>query len=440
MINYIATDTLTTNVESRNLGIINFGTDNLYPNYSTIIGTNSAGLRRCLNVFQSFVYGAGMTVNAGFWKMPVNIYGLRVDQLLRRLVSDYSIHKGFAFKVIYNAAFERVGVVPVNFEQCRLVFPDDAGRVTQIKVCKDWSAKRINAEDVKTYDAYTDDINTIIRQVENAGGFDKWNGHLYYYGSNGEVKYPHSMFHDVLEDCLSDIAIKKGKNSNVHTNFMASHLLQLPFKFDDIVKSNSANTVNIKAEAEVQREAFKEEIKKFQAAENQGKILLIENPLKDQNGNIIPIKLDKFDIQDYDKVFELTERTIKDNIRGAYQIPAILLDPVATGFSTEIMQSFYNYYNIITSKDRQIFEEVFMEIFKFWHGSQASNDYSIEPLQYMGDEETGGILAVQLGVGGTTAMQSILVDPILTVDQKIGILQVLFGLDEATSKLMLGIK
>jgi hypothetical protein len=37
-------------------------------------------------------------------------------------------------------------------------------------------------------------------------------------------------------------------------------------------------------------------------------------------------------------------------------------------------------------------------------------------------------------------MQSILVDPILTVDQKIGILQVLFGLDEATSKLMLGIK
>lgn len=383
MINYIATDTLTTNVESRNLGIVNFGTDNLYPNYSAIISTNSAGLRRCLNVFQSFVYGAGMTVNSGFWKMPVNIYGLRVDQLLRRLVSEYSIHKGFAFKVIYNAAFERVGVVPVNFEQCRLVFPDDAGRVTQIKVCKDWSAKRINAENVKTYDAYTNDIDTIIRQVERAGGFDKWNGHLYYYGANGEVKYPHSLFHDVLEDCLSDIAIKKGKNSNVHTNFMASHLLQLPFKFDDIVKSNSANTVNIKAEAEVQREAFKEEIKKFQAAENQGKILLIENPLKDQNGNIIPIKLDKFDIQDYDKVFELTERTIKDNIRGAYQIPAILLDPVATGFSTEIMQSFYNYYNIITAKDRQIFEEVFMEIFSFWHGSQASNDYSIKPLQYM---------------------------------------------------------
>jgi hypothetical protein len=213
MINYIATDTLTTNVESRNLGIVNFGTDNLYPNYSAIISTNSAGLRRCLNVFQSFVYGAGMTVNSGFWKMPVNIYGLRVDQLLRRLVSEYSTHKGFAFKVIYNAAFERVGVVPVNFEQCRLVFPDDAGRVTQIKVCKDWSAKRINAEDVKTYDAYTNDIDTIIRQVERAGGFDKWNGHLYYYGANGEVKYPHSMFHDVLEDCLSDIAIKKGKTA-----------------------------------------------------------------------------------------------------------------------------------------------------------------------------------------------------------------------------------
>lgn len=440
MINYIATDTLTTNVENRSFGIINFGADNLYPNYSAIIAQNSAGLRRSLNVFQSFCYGNGMTTNAGFWKMPVNIYGLRVDQLLRRLVSDYSIHKGFAFKLVYNGALEVVGIVPVAFEQCRLLMPDDSGRITQVKVCGDWSAKRINAEDVKIYDTYTDNIDTILRQIEAAGGFDRWNGHIYYYGENGEVKYPHSMFHDVLEDCLSDIAIKKGKNSNVHTNFMASHILQLPYTFDDLANQINGTSVDVRATGDTLREEYKENIKKFQAAENQGKIMLLENPFKDHNGAMVKFTLDKFDIQDYDKVFELTERTIKDNIRGAYQIPPILLDPVATGFSTEIMQSFYNYYNIITSKDRQIFEEVFMEIFKFWHGSQASNDYSIQPLQYMGDEETGGILAVQLGVGGTTAMQAILVDPILTVDQKIGILQVLFGLDEATSRIMLGIK
>jgi hypothetical protein len=439
MIKYIATDTLNTRTENRNFEIYNYGTDNLYPNYSQIIGENSAALGRCLKTYRAFLFGGGMTTDSGFWKKTINIYGLRIDQFLRTLIEQFSIHNGFSFKVIYNLALEPVGFVPVPFENCRLAYADDNGLINKIKYYKDWSAARIEKNAIKEFDVFTNDKDSIAKQIENAGGIEKWNGQIFYYGKNGEVKYPHAYFHDVLEDCLTDIALKKGKNSNAHTNFMGSHIFQLPFTFEDLVATINETNPDVSASAETLRNEYVANLEKFQGAENQGKIMMIENPFKDNDGKMIPFALNKVDVQNLDKLYEGTEITIKENIRGCYQIPPILLDPVAVGFSTEIMQSFYNYYNIVTQQYRQIFEEVFMTIFSNFNGKNATADYSIKPLQYMGDEETGGILAVQLGVGGTTAMQSILVDPILTVDQKIGILQVLFGLDEATSKLMLGL-
>jgi len=254
MINYIAADTLITTKENRNFGIINFGDDNKYPNYSAIIAKNSAALKRCISVYTAFVYGLGMTTNSGFWKMPVNIYGLRVDQFLRRIIGEYAAHKGFAFKVIYNGALEPTGFVPLDFECVRLTEPDDMGRVSKVKVCKDWTAKRIDAKkDIKEYDLFNPNFDVVLAQLEGAGGIDKWNGQVFYYGENGEVRYPHSMFHDVLEDTLSDIAIKKGKNANVHTNFMGSHLLQLPFTFAEMVDQINKTNPDARTSAEILR-------------------------------------------------------------------------------------------------------------------------------------------------------------------------------------------
>jgi hypothetical protein len=388
MLVYEATDTLTIKTENRKFDIYNFGEDNLYPNNNNILASHSAALLRCIKVYCNFIYGKGMTVDNGFWKMPVNIYGLRTDQLLRTLQKDYAIHKGFAVKLIYNALLEVIGIIPIPFEKLRLAYADDFGRIVKIKYCKDWSATRIEKKDIIEYDVYNSSKDVISRQIEAAGGLETWDGQIYYYGNNGEVGYPHCYYHSAYEDVLSDIQIKKGKNASVHTNFMGSHMIELPYTFESLVDTGVTDPAERKKKAQTMRDAYMEVIKTFQSCEKAGNIMLLENPVRDNDGKLVNINLKKFDLQNFDGIYQYTENSIKDNIRGVYSIPTILLDPVATGFSTEIMAAFYNYYNITTSSDRQIFEEVFMTLFGNFKMPYQVSDFSIEQLNYLQNDAT----------------------------------------------------
>jgi len=382
MITLTAKDTLVIE-EHRNLGIYNFGIDNLYPNWSVNFAENSPSLHAALCVYERFIFGDGMTHSKDFWKRKINIYGLRVDQFLRRIVRSYAIHRGFAFKVLWNGAGEITGIVPVKFENCRLGKADDNGVVKKIRYCNDWSKKRLyDQKDILEYDVYNDDIEIIHRQAELAGGWDNYKGQIFYWGDNGELKYPHNSFHSVLEDCATDIGIKNGKNANVSTNFVASHMMELPFTFQEIADELNAKVPEggRKVDPDQLREDYKKQMTSFQSNENVGKFMLVENTKTDNEGKQIPIKVEKFELQNYDKMNEYTEKSVKENIRQNYNIPPILLQETATGFSTEIFKHAYNYFNELTKYDRQIFEETFIEIFENWV-NDVQHDLSIKQLE-----------------------------------------------------------
>jgi len=428
-----ATDTLVKNVENRGFGIINFGTDNKYPNYTRIISDNSAALKRVQQIYRDFVFGNGISTDTPFWKMIINPYGLRVDQLLRRNINDFSEHKGCAIQVVYNGAYEKIGFVPLPFETFRLEKPDDNGITKKVKYYKDWSAARIDKNKIQTFDVYNPDPSVIASQMEAAGGPDKYKGQIFYYGDNGEVKYPHNMFHAAIEDAITDIAAKNGRNANVSTNFMASHFFQLPFTFADYAKETGDTVESV-------TEDWQAKLANFQSAENLGKLMLFDNGMIDNEGKMRKVEITKLDLQNYDGMFSETEQTVKDNLRGQYRAPAILFDPVATGFSTDIMDAAYNFYNNITGTDRKIHEEIMTELFANYTNAEiVPHPLEIEPLSYLGYDEggDGSPLAVQLGVGGTSAMQNILIDPVLTDNQKIETLQILFGLSEENAKKMM---
>jgi len=374
MITLTATDTLV-HVENRALGIIKYGDDNLYPNYSRIMAENSGGLKRCISIKDRFVYGKGVTENDGFWKARVNPAGLRVDQFVRYLINEWSVHNGFAIQIGYNGLLEKTHIQLFPYETCRLPIQDDEGGISHIQYCDDWSKKRLDKGDVVKYSLYTKDKDVIMSQIELAGGFDKWKGHLLYFGKHGQTVYPYSTFHSVLEDVITDIKLKKGKNANVSTNFLVSHILQLPFLFKDITPYPTDTDGSVfKAE-------FVESLQKFQGLENLGKLCMLENPSKDKDGNFVPYKFDKLDVQNFDKLYEYTEKSVADAIRQNYSQPEILHNAVATGFSTEILDSFYNLYNQITALDRQVIEETLMEVFSGWHTDiNPSNNYSLQPL------------------------------------------------------------
>ena len=394
MITLSTTDTLDVKKENRNFGIYNYGEDNLYPNNNRVLANNSSALKRCIKTYGDFLFGNGMTTSEDFWRKKVNVSGLRVDQFLRRLVkNEYPVHGGFAFKVVYNGALDPISVVPLPFETLRLAKSDDFGVIKKIRYHKDWSLKSIKKQDIVTYDVYNPNKEIIAGQIELAGGFENWNHQIFYYGENGEVKYTHCSFHASLEDVVTDVQLKKGRNANASTNFMASHILKLPVSWeemaDEIIATSPNENINREKVIEDIKQQWKDALGSFQSAENIGKIMMLTSKRLDNDGKVIFPELEKIDIQDYDKLYDLTLKIVKDNIRDEYQIPNILLEHVNTGFSTEEMEQAYNYYNNITQNIRQIFEEVFLEIFpKMFTGYDLSDNFSIQKLKYIKNETT----------------------------------------------------
>jgi len=137
---------------------------------------------------------------------------------------------------------------------------------------------------------------------------------------------------------------------------------------------------------------------------------------------------------------------------------------VGGNFGADAMKNSYNFYNSHTESDRIILQRYFKHLFKNWN-TPIQSDFEIEPLKYESeivdltkvpevlfgslslnekrillgqpelltavDDKT--MLSEKLGVGGTQSLVSITTDPIMTPEQKRGLIKILFNFtDEQT--------
>lgn len=402
--------------------IQNYDADNNYPGRIMDIIKASGTATSCANLYAKFINGKGFKDQV-FWQSKINRKGLTVDKLLRETSKDFSKVKGFAIHVNYNALFKINEVAPVPFDYCRLGFSDDNRYVAKIAVYDDWACKKekkINKEKIAYIDVYNRNPDVILSQIEKAGGIDNYKGQILWYSFEGAA-YPLSICDPVIEDVIADSGIKKFRLRTTSTSFMPSHIFEYPYEF----------------ESEEERQNEKDTIAKFQGTENVNKVLMMENP----GGADTPIKITKVDWQDTDKIYESTNRTVKDSIIECFSIPPVLLGVAVSGKlgTADEIRDAYFFYNSITSDERRIFEEIFTEIFSNYRNPiNPSGDYSIMPLEFsVGTSEKPALISV-LGIGGTTALTGIL-EGQLKDFQKINALVIIFGLshDDAV-KLVLG--
>lgn len=443
--------------------VLNFDFDNIYPQRVEDILNDSSTGTSCKRIRTKFIIGGGFK-DADFYKLVVNRQGLTADKLLRKIAEDVS---NFSYSVALHFNYNSLGeFVEINFipiSNVRLCDPLDEEYKDKIAIYDDWGKvkrKNISFKDIQFIDKFTTEPLEVIAQAEALNQYDKqgnlvvsgwelYKGQVLFLTPN-ENEYPLAFFDSVLEDMIVQGKMKRFKFSSISNNFLASHIL-----------------VTGEKETTEDENNFIENLIEFQGSDDASKILWLQ-----KESNEDTIELEKVDIQNFDGMYKFTEESSKDNIIQLYNIPTVLFMRVAgsLGGGNEIKEA-YSYYNSVTSDERLFIEELFTMIFSRWHveGVNPTNDFSIIPLEapksssnisseYFpfytkneirianGDEPIEDIsandktLVETLGVGGLQGLTSILIDPALTYEQKLGTLKVVFGLDENQAVIILGQK
>lgn len=349
--------------DDRSLGIINYDVDNAYPQRVVDIVNGSGIGVECVNIYFRFINGSGFADDL-LGKKILDGKRLTADKLLRKNAFDFARHNGFAIHFNYDINGNKTTVNAVPFANCRIAIDND-GNPIKIALYDDWNRERVKRIDKKKVDfinLYNPDPQSVQKEIEAAGGIEKYKGQVYYHGAEGELVYPLCHYDSELEDIETDAQIKLFKYRNISGSFMASHMM---VRYGNV-------------EGQTPYDEWVEQIKQFQGADNFNRVLAAEIDTPEQKPEIIP-----FTHQNNDKLFEYHETSTQENIRKVFTIPKIFLDaiPGQLGLSAQLKDA-VEFYNRVTQDERAVLEETYDYLFADM-GLGAS--YSIKELT-MGTE------------------------------------------------------
>jgi hypothetical protein len=347
--------------ENRVRGILNYDTSNDYPQKVERIIDDSGRATLCCDIYSRFLEGIGFNADL-INELVVNKRLVTAWDLLQSVVYDYSRFHGLSIHVNYNALGQIVSLTHIPFKYCRLGIPDDREYVGKIAIYNNWDRskrRQLKVNEIIWINIFNPRKDIILSQVEKAGGWNNYNGQIYWHSKLGDSTYPLSSADAVLEDCVTDGQIKTFKYNNVTTNFLASHLFITKGKIEGDNESSNLET----------------DLMEFQGAENANKIMHVELERDEEVPDLKP-----FETVNNDKLFEYTEQSIHENIRKQYLIPPVLTGDLIAGKlgTSEEIYDAYALYNALTMKERNMLGRIFKRLFSIWHES-LGDDFSIKP-------------------------------------------------------------
>ena len=354
--------------------IKSYGLGNSYPQKILEIVNSSGTGKVCMDIYVKFVEGGGFT-DPALAEQVLNANGERSNSLLRKFTKDLKSFNGFACLVKYDFNGLPVEYYSIPFEHCRLEISGDLCYTGRIAVYPDWTnitGKPYDQDDVKFIPRY--DPEVVKLQMADAGGPEKYIGQVFYFTADGDFEYPICPFDPVVTDMLTEESVSTVKHRNAKYNFLPSGIL--------VRKGIKPRTLDSGAidphdnYNQEQRESAAE-IKRMQGDENASKIWVVDVDADEEKPEFID-----FTAKNYDRQFELTEKTVQQNIASMFMIPPILRGiDVGAGFGSELVSQAYDFMNSVTGNERRMLEVAFMDLLKNY--VIKFTDYSILPLEYI---------------------------------------------------------
>jgi len=374
---------------NQTFGILNYDLDNAYPQRMLELVASSPTAKDCWTKRAKFIGGNGFE-QSDLGKQVVNTKGLTLAKLLKAVATDKALFTGFGIHVNYNANFKVASVNYVRFEDIRLGDTDSPETADKYALYSDWGRKtwkNITRSRITFLDKYNPDPAAIKQQVTDAGGWEKYKGQLYYF--NPEVDdYPLIEADSVWEDFETEAGIKIFNNREVTTGFLPSTML--------FMQSRREEADNSRPDSDEQHyyntpSQLERDLGTFQGAKSAQKIIVIE--YEDENSKP---EFQPYSIQNNDKLFETTERSVEARIIKGFSVPKELINSdKSSGLSNggekkEAIREF----NDNTAPDRQKLSETFAEIFgNFYTNINPSGNWNITPVPTVISDDITGIKA-----------------------------------------------
>jgi len=348
-----------------------YGKGNDYPQKVMDITMSSGTGKVCYDVYRKFIDGGGFVDEAlGAYKINPGTNG---NNLLRKVAADLRMFGGFALLVKYNALAEPFAAYNVPFEHCRLEVDKDKELTGRIVVYPDWTlryGKMFEERKVKHINGF--DPSAVADQIMEVGGADNYVGQILYATTNGDFEYPLSPVDPVVTDMLTEDSVATVKHRNAKNNFLPSGIL---IRKGIRPKTLDNGVIDLNDDYNRQLEESAEDIKNLQGDENACKIWVMDVDQDEEKPEFVP-----FDAKNFDRQFELTEKTVQDNIGRMNMVPPILRGvDVGAGFGAELMSEAYAFMNSVTSSERRLISENLTPITSMFGFPSAD----IKPLQYL---------------------------------------------------------
>src|ERR1700743_393524 len=371
---------------NQTFGILNYDLDNAYPQRMLELVASSPTAKDCWNKRAKFIAGNGFE-EPDLGKQVINAKGLTLAKLLKAVAADKALFTGFGIHINYNANYKASSVNYVRFEDIRLGDIDSPDTADKYALYSDWGRKtwkNIMRSKIIFLDKYNPNPETISQQVILAGGWENYKGQLYYF--NPEVDdYPLIEADSVWEDFETEAGIKIFNNREVTTGFLPSTMLFMQYRREEADNSrpdsDEQHYYNVPSQLE-------RDLGTFQGTKSAQKIIVIEYDDENSKPEFKP-----YSIQNNDKLFESTEKSVEARIIKGFSIPKELINSEkASGLSNggekkEAIREF----NDNTAPERNEISEAFAEIFShFYISINGKNNWEIAEVPGTVAEDTAG--------------------------------------------------
>ena len=389
--------------------MVEWGDKNAYPNYLLELYNNVPTLRSIINGNIDYVAGDDVSIKPlqdGYGENEVNMSGETIREQIRKITKDFEVYGGFALQVIRNLAGE---VAEIYYIDMRFLRTNKEGNVFYYS--EKWG--KSNRNDAVVYPAFMPklDWNKLTDEERNRHA----SSILFVKNVHTQV-YPAPLYAASVRACEIERQIDIFHLSDVNNHFVSSAIINF---------NNGDPGDEMKSQVE-------EELNnKFTGASNGGRIMCSWNKNKDSATDI-----KEFKVEDFGERYKALSEHSRQQIFTAFRAnPNLFGIPTeGNGFANEQYEESFTLYN---RTQIQPVQQLICDAYEKIYGEP--DVLKITPFT-MGDAgKTATSLASQLGVGGTQSLMMVLESATMSVEQKLGTLQVLFGLDEEAAHKILNL-